>query len=114
MQKHLKSPQTFNGKGPFGTKDKRNDAQMPGPSGPKTKARAKAMRKPPFTPKERNTMTLHDSIKQKMKDGWNIARLQEYYSWISEQNLLAIVRHAKSELKLEDDIRRGINLWEKP
>ncbi len=35
-------------KPPFHTEDIRNDAQMPGKSGPKTKARALAMRKPPF------------------------------------------------------------------
>jgi len=48
MQRHLKAKQRFTGKGPFGTEDKRNDWQSPGPSGPRTKARAKRMRKPPF------------------------------------------------------------------
>ncbi len=49
MQRHLKVKQRFTGKGPFGTKAKRDDAQMPGDTGPKTKARAKKMRKPPFS-----------------------------------------------------------------
>jgi len=48
MQRHLKTKQQFTGKGPFGSKDERNDAQTPGVSGPKTKKRAKNMRKPPF------------------------------------------------------------------
>jgi hypothetical protein len=59
-------------------------------------------------------MTLHESIKQKMKDGWNITRLREHYDWISDQNLLAVVRSAKRDLKIEDDVRRGINLWASP
>lgn len=52
MQRHLKTKQRFTGKGPFGTENDRNDAQMAGPSGPKTKAKAKRMRKPPFTSRD--------------------------------------------------------------
>lgn len=59
-------------------------------------------------------MTLHDSIKQKIANGWTITRLRDHYNWISDQNLLTVVRHAKRDLKLEDDIRRGINLWACP
>lgn len=51
MQKHKKVEQVFDGTGPFGTVDKRNDAQLPGPSGPRTIRRAKAMRTPPFKKK---------------------------------------------------------------
>jgi hypothetical protein len=35
-------------KGPFADPDVRNDWQLPGATGPKTKKRAAAMRKPPF------------------------------------------------------------------
>jgi len=56
-------------------------------------------------------MTLHESIKQKIKTGWTLDRLREHYEWISDPNLLTVVRSAQRDLKLEDDIRRGINLW---
>ena len=39
-------------------------------------------------------MTLHESIKQKMKAGWTITQLREHYDWISDQNLLAVMRSA--------------------
>jgi hypothetical protein len=59
-------------------------------------------------------MTLHESIKQKIKDGWTLDRLSQHYGWISEPNLLAVIRSARHNLKLEDDTRRGINLWANP
>lgn len=52
MQKHHKVKKVFDGTGPFGTEDKRNDAQLPGPTGPRSKARAAAMRRPPFAAKK--------------------------------------------------------------
>tara|TARA_R100001143_G_scaffold28420_1_gene28080 strand:- start:2899 stop:3135 length:237 start_codon:yes stop_codon:yes gene_type:complete len=46
-----------------------------------------------------NTMSLHESIKRKLKDGWTLDRLRKHYDWISEQNFMAVYRSARRDLK---------------
>lgn len=59
-------------------------------------------------------MTLFESIKNKLADGWNKERLEAHYNWIIPSHLDLIVREARRDLKIEDDVRRGINLWANP
>ena len=40
-------------------------------------------------------MTLHESMKQKLKDGWTLDRLRQHYRWISEYNFMVIYRNAR-------------------
>lgn len=44
-------------------------------------------------------MSLHESIKRKLKDGWTLDRLRKHYDWISEQNFMAVYRSARRDLK---------------
>ena len=43
-------------------------------------------------------ITLHESIKRKIADGWSDDRLRQEYHWISESCLGAVIRSAKAEL----------------
>lgn len=44
-------------------------------------------------------MTLHESIKRKITEGWSDSRLRQEYHWISSRNLQAVIDGAKAELR---------------
>ena len=44
-------------------------------------------------------MTLHESIKAKLINGWTIDRLRQEYHWISESNLMAVINGARTAVR---------------